>query len=85
MISHDIFIVLDVRWLAGVLKPILDHRGIIQNYEGRKVRGARLFFLTHFGHPREIWDALLCKAVSPPYLRDIWLCPVGVNPQKRKA
>ena len=30
--------VLDVVWLAGVLKPILDHRGVIENNEGRQVK-----------------------------------------------
>ena len=37
MISHDIFVVLDVMWLAGVLKPILDHRGVITSRTGEKV------------------------------------------------
>lgn len=38
MISHDVFVVLDVMWLAGVLKPILDHRGVTKNDMGYKVR-----------------------------------------------
>lgn len=29
---------LDVVWLTDVLKPILDHRGIIENNEGRQVK-----------------------------------------------
>eukprot|EP00903_Cladosiphon_okamuranus_P010529 g9959.t1 len=37
VISHDVFVVLDVRWLAGVLKPILDHRGVTKNKKGRPV------------------------------------------------
>eukprot|EP00903_Cladosiphon_okamuranus_P010532 g9962.t1 len=37
VISHDIFVVLDVRWLAGVLKPILDHRGVTKNKKRRPV------------------------------------------------
>ena len=39
MISHDVFVVLDVMWLAGVLKPILDHRGVTKNEMGDKVHG----------------------------------------------
>eukprot|EP00903_Cladosiphon_okamuranus_P010804 g10207.t1 len=31
VISHNAFVVLDVMWLAGVLKPILDHRGATKN------------------------------------------------------
>lgn len=38
MISHDDFVVLDVMWLAGVLKPILDHRGVDNNQKGPPVR-----------------------------------------------
>jgi len=38
VISHDVFVVLDVMWLAGVLKPILDHRGVTKNRTGQKVR-----------------------------------------------
>eukprot|EP00752_Nemacystus_decipiens_P017775 g15937.t1 len=37
VISHDIFVVLDVMWLAGVLKPILDHRGVSTNRKGEWV------------------------------------------------
>lgn len=33
MISHDVFVV-----LAGVLKPILDHRDITKSEMGEKVR-----------------------------------------------
>ena len=40
VISHDLFVVLDVMWLAGVLKPILDHRGITKNEMGDQVREA---------------------------------------------
>lgn len=46
LISHDVFIALDVVWLAGVLKPILDHKGVIENNEGRQVKwDARLLFV----------------------------------------
>lgn len=38
VISHDVFVVLDVMWLARVLKPILDHRGITKNKKGKRVR-----------------------------------------------
>ena len=41
MISHDVFVVLDVMWLAGVLKPILDHRGVTKNKKGKPVREGR--------------------------------------------
>eukprot|EP00752_Nemacystus_decipiens_P001882 g1813.t1 len=37
VISHDDFVVLDVMWLAGVLKPILDHRGVTKNKKGTPV------------------------------------------------
>eukprot|EP00752_Nemacystus_decipiens_P006448 g5808.t1 len=37
VISHDDFVVLDVMWLAGVLKPILDHRGVMEDKKGRQV------------------------------------------------
>eukprot|EP00752_Nemacystus_decipiens_P017825 g15981.t1 len=37
VISHDVFVVLDVMWLAGVLKPILDHRGVTKNEMGDQV------------------------------------------------
>ena len=43
LISHDVFVVLDVMWLAGVLKPILDHRGVTKNEMGQKVRGMCFF------------------------------------------
>lgn len=38
LISHDIYVVLDVMWLAGVLKPILDHRDTTENDWGQEVR-----------------------------------------------
>ena len=38
VISHDVFVVLDVMWLAGVLKPVLDHRGVAKNKMGDQVR-----------------------------------------------
>lgn len=38
MISHGVFVVLDVMWLAGVLKPIVDHRGITKSKKGKPVR-----------------------------------------------
>eukprot|EP00903_Cladosiphon_okamuranus_P017025 g15690.t1 len=41
VISHDVFVVLDVMWLAGVLKPILDHRGVTRNEMGDKVFAGR--------------------------------------------
>ena len=40
LISHDVFVVLDVMWLAGVLKPILDHRGVTKNEMGETVRSS---------------------------------------------
>eukprot|EP00752_Nemacystus_decipiens_P016836 g15068.t1 len=36
-ISHDVVVVLDVMWLAGVLKPIVDHRGVTTNMNGKSV------------------------------------------------
>eukprot|EP00752_Nemacystus_decipiens_P010711 g9538.t3 len=37
VISHDVFVVLDVMWLAGVLKPILDHRDVTTDEMGDPV------------------------------------------------
>eukprot|EP00752_Nemacystus_decipiens_P013632 g12085.t2 len=47
VISHDVFVVLDVRWLSGVLKPILDHRGITRNEMGVKVFAGRELNTSH--------------------------------------
>lgn len=39
-ISRDNVVVVDVMWLVGVLKPILDHRCVTKNKKAKPVREA---------------------------------------------
>eukprot|EP00903_Cladosiphon_okamuranus_P012364 g11589.t3 len=57
VISQDVFVVLDVMWLAGVLKPILDHRGVTRNEMGDQVFANRdLITGTHLIWAGELVD-----------------------------
>eukprot|EP00903_Cladosiphon_okamuranus_P019169 g17631.t1 len=66
VISHDVFLVLDVMWLAGVLKPILDHRGVIWNEMGDQVFANReLITGTLLTWARDLVDrGILCRGFA---------------------